>query len=348
LISSHPQFEMAGRACLCFCMSKTSRIKPIPPIAAQAEQDAGSKLGSTDLLLLMMTIIWGSNFTAIKYSIGDNLLPLSFNGLRFVLASILIVIAAFVSGNTLKVARGDGWRLFGLGLFANTFYQSFFIIGMAHTRAGNAALILATTPMFTAIISRIRRQEYFTPRAVAGLFLAFGGIVLIILSGRSEVSLGETVLGDCLLLGSTVCWSLYTVGSKRLIHTYGSMKTTAFMMITGTPVLLLVCAPSLLRQDWSRVRPIAWAGVIYSGVFAIALAYLIWNQGVRKIGSTRTALYANITPIVAMLIAWPALGETPMPGQIFGAVVIFAGQYLVRRGMTTLAPASETTSLLGR
>jgi drug/metabolite transporter (DMT)-like permease len=300
-----------------------------------------SKIGSTDLLLLLMTVIWGSNFTAIKYSIGDNLLPLSFNGLRFVLASILIVIAAYASGGNLRVARGDGWRLFVWGLFANTFYQSLFIIGMSYTKAGNAALILATTPMFTAVISRIRRQEYFTARGIAGLFLAFGGIVLIILSGETEIGIGETMVGDCLLVTSTVCWSLYTVGSKRLVHTYGSMKATAFMMITGTPLLLLVCAPSLLRQDWSRVQPIAWAGLLYSSVFAIALAYIIWNHGVQKIGSTRTAIYSNITPIVAVLVAWPALGEAPTPGQVIGAVVIFVGTYLVRRGMIAVVAVDE-------
>jgi drug/metabolite transporter (DMT)-like permease len=322
-------------------MSKTSKINSSRTIAAQAGRDADSGFGSTDLLLLLMTVIWGSNFTAIKFSMGDNLLPLSFNGLRFVLASILMVIIALASGHTMKVTRGDGWRLFGLGLLANTLYQSLFILGMEHTRAGNAALILSTTPLFTAVISRIRRQEYFTARGVVGLLLAFAGIVLIILSGRSEVSVGETVVGDCLLVGSTVCWSLYTVGSKPFIHVYGSTKATAFMMVTGTPLLLLVCAPSLLRQDWSRVRPIAWAGLIYSAVFAIALAYIIWNHGVRKIGSTRTAIYSNITPVVALLVAWVALGEAPTPGQIVGAVIIFAGIYLVRHGMLAVAPAEE-------
>ena len=139
------------------------------------------------------------------------------------------------------------------------------------------------------------------------------------------------------LLQSTLFWSIYTVGSKRLIDTYGSMKTTAIMMTTGTPVLLLVCAPSLLRQDWSRVRPIAWAGLIYSALFAIALAYIIWNHAVRKIGSTRTAIYSNITPVVAMLVAWPALGEVPTLGQIVGAVVIFIG-YTSWGGMIAMHP----------
>ena len=306
----------------------------------QVESKAQASFGSTDLLLLLMTVIWGSNFTAIKYSLED-LLPLSFNALRFTIASILMLIVALRSRDSFKVARGDGKKLFALGLLGNTFYQSLFITGMSHTRAGNAALILATTPLFTALLGRIRKHEYFTARGVAGLLLAFTGIIMIVLSGRGEVSLGETVLGDSLLLATTVCWSLYTVGSKQLVHKYGSMKATTIMMTSGTPLLLLVCAPSLLKQDWSRVRPLAWAGAIFSGLFAIALAYVIWSYGVRKIGSTRTAIYSNITPIVALLVAWPALGELPTLGQLAGAVVIFAGVYLVRHGMIAVAP-SET------
>jgi drug/metabolite transporter (DMT)-like permease len=173
------------------------------------------------------------------------------------------------------------------------------------------------------------------------LLLAFGGIVLIILSGQEETSLGETILGDVLLVAGTICWSLYTVGSKPLVHVYGSTKATAFMMITGTPALLLICVPSLIRQDWSRVHPVAWAGVAFSAVFAIALAYIIWNYGVRRLGSTRTAVYGYLTPVVAILVAWPALGEKPTLGQLAGALVIFAGLYLVRGGMTVVAHAES-------
>src|SRR5262244_2536300 len=157
-----------------------------------------SSFGSTDLLLLWMTVIWGSNFTAIKYSLED-LLPLSFNALRFTLASAVMLIIVLTSRGGFKIAAGDGKKLFALGLLGNTFYQTLFITGMAHTRAGNAALILATTPLFTAILGRIRKQEYFTARGVVGLLLAFAGIVMIVVSGRGELSLGETILGDSLL-----------------------------------------------------------------------------------------------------------------------------------------------------
>jgi drug/metabolite transporter (DMT)-like permease len=96
-----------------------------------------------------------------------------------------------------------------------------------------------------------------------------------------------------------------------------------------------------LEQDWTRVRQFSWIGVVYSGLLSIALAYVIWNQGVRKIGGTRTAAYANLTPVVAVLVAWPALGEVPTFGQLAGAVVILVGIYLVRGGMRPVK-ADET------
>src|SRR5512132_2632458 len=85
------------------------------------QEHTPSSFGSTDLLLLLMTVIWGSNFTAIKYSLED-MLPLSFNALRFTIASIVMLIVALLSQNGFKVAPGDRMKLFGLGLLGNTFY----------------------------------------------------------------------------------------------------------------------------------------------------------------------------------------------------------------------------------
>jgi len=311
----------------------------------RSEQPPIRSAARTDLLLLLMCVIWGSNFTIIKYSLED-LQPLTFNALRMSLASVVVWCAARASGNNLRVTRRHLWQLVGLGLLANTCYQSTFIIGMAHTRAGNAALIVSTTPLFTALYGWLRRHERFKARGVVGLLLALCGIALIVFTGHEELSLGETLFGDALLLAATICWSLYTVGSRPLIHVYGSTKATSLMMLTGTPALLLICAPSVLNQDWSRVRIGAWGGLLYSALFAIALAYIIWNHGVRKLGSTKTAVFGYITPLVAMLVAWPTLGEIPTLGQMAGAVVTISGLYLVRTGLMVItkapAPLSES------
>jgi drug/metabolite transporter (DMT)-like permease len=75
-----------------------------------------------------------------------------------------------------------------------------------------------------------------------------------------------------------------------------------------------------------------WLAIAYSGVFALVVAYLFWYNGVRVIGPTRTSMYSNLQPIVAVLVAWPMLGETPTPWQIVGAACIMGGLVLTRGG----------------
>jgi len=73
-------------------------------------------------------------------------------------------------------------------------------------------------------------------------------------------------------------------------------------MWIGTVVLVLISTPALLAQEWSTVSVGAWAGVVFSGALSIALAYIIWYYGVRHLGSSRTAVYSNTVPLVALLM----------------------------------------------
>ena len=96
--------------------------------------------------------------------------------------------------------------------------------------------------------------------------------------------------------------------------------------------MLAASVPAFLRQDWTAVRPISWLALLYSGAVAIALAYFIWYYSIRQIGNTRTAVYSNLIPVVALIIAWLTLGETPTLVQVVGAAAILAGTLLVRLG----------------
>jgi drug/metabolite transporter (DMT)-like permease len=147
------------------------------------------------------------------------------------------------------------------------------------------------------------------------------------------VSFGAgTLRGDLAVLVAAMAWSVYTVGSVPLVHRYGVVPVTAATMWVGTAGLLIASLPALVGQDWAAVHTISWLAVLYSGAFAIATAYFLWYFCIRQIGSTRTAVYTNFTPVVALLVAWPALGEVPTALQAAGAGGIIAGSILVRAG----------------
>ena len=136
-----------------------------------------------------------------------------------------------------------------------------------------------------------------------------------------------------MLLLAAMFWAIYTIGTSHFAHLYGSLKTATIMMLLGTPMLWLVSTPMLIKQNWAAVRGISWLGLIASGVLSIAVCFILWNHCVKKIGATRSAIYSNIQPVFAMLAAYPMIGEIPTWGQALGAIVIFAGIYLVRTGM---------------
>jgi len=292
----------------------------------------GSSRNLTPLALAALVLIWAANFSAVKFALRD-LSPLAFNGLRFTLSSAIFWILRRASGDSTRIERLHWPAVIGLGLVGTTIYQVLFIFGIDWTLAGNASLMLATTPLFTTLLSLAFRQERASPGAVAGVALSVTGIALVVLGGPKAVSFhAGTLSGDLAVLMAAAAWSVYTVGSAPLVHRYGVVAVTAVTMWVGTLGLLIVSLPAFLAQEWSAVRLEAWLALLYSGVFAIALAYFLWYSSVRRIGNTRTAVYTNSTPVVALIIAWLTLGEAPTLVQVAGAGGIVAGSLLVRLG----------------
>jgi len=304
---------------------------PFPAAPAEgAASTAASRRGltGTDGLLVVMTLIWGVNYIVIKAAF-EVLSPLSFNAVRFVVAAVAIAGFAWASGARRPPAR-QLVRLSLLGVLGNTLYQLCYIEGMARTRAGNAALIMAAVPVLTAVASQLLGQERLRWKDVAGLALSTAGIGALVVGSGAAVGLRGTLAGDLLMLLAVVFWTGYTILAKPLVDTLGPTVTTAWTMGLGAIPLLVICAPSALAQRWGAVTPAAWIGTVFSSLGALVLAYLIWYRGVARLGATRTAFYSNFTPVVTLAAAWPLLGEVPTGWQVLGAAGIFGSLALVR------------------
>jgi drug/metabolite transporter (DMT)-like permease len=109
---------------------------------------------------------------------------------------------------------------------------------------------------------------------------------------------------------------------------------TAWSMLAGTIPLILFAIPDLRRQDWSAIEPLAWASLFYSAVLSVGIGYVIWYASVQRVGSARTAIYSNLTPVVAILFAWLTLGAALAPIQLLGGAIVLVGLVVTRRGRT--------------
>jgi drug/metabolite transporter (DMT)-like permease len=285
-----------------------------------------------DLALLGMAFIWGINFTVVKAALAE-LSPLAFNALRFSIASLLTLAALWLVERDVRWAPGDGWRFLGLGLVGNAVYQFLFINGLNRTTSGNGSLILATIPIFVPLIGTLLRIERISVRAWVGICLSCAGIALIVLGSGKEVGLAsEMTVGNLMILAAATLWASYTVLSRPLLTRYSPLKVTALAMFAGTPFIVLYAIPGLRAQNWDAVSWQGWGGLAFSSILAIALAYVVWNLGVSRVGGARTAVYNNLTPVVAALTGWLFLREAITLWVIGGAALIFAGIYLTRTG----------------
>jgi drug/metabolite transporter (DMT)-like permease len=283
----------------------------------------------TELLLLLMATIWGVNYIVVKYA-TEQMAPLAFNGMRITIAAVVLTLVSLVMGGP-RPDRRTTIALLLLGALGNGIYQLFFIEGIARTQAGAAALVLAASPAVIAIIGRLRGVERVTGRRVVGIAASLGGMGLVVFgTGRSAAHGPITLAGNLLVLAACVCWSLFTVLIKPYTERVDSFQMSSLTMTGGAMTLLVVTAPAIAHTSWRALPVLAWSALFYSSLLALVVCYFFWYRGVKDIGPTRTALYSNLQPAVALIAAWPLLGEIPTALQVAGAVAIMAGVLFTR------------------
>lgn len=292
------------------------------------EQTGRGGFGLTDMLLLLMATIWAINFSVVKF--GTTRIPsLAFTGMRVLICSVVLLGIVFWQRKPLPPRR-DILLLIMLGMIGNGLYQLLFIQGVARTRAGNAALIVAAAPGFIAVASRLRGIERANGRVLAGIGLSILGVGFVVLGSSSTTQHDSTFLGSLLVFSSVLCWTAFTVGLQPLTKRTDQIQLSAFAMMGGTIPLIFTTAPAILATNWKLVSLGGWASLFYASVISMVIGYLFWYRGLRVLGPTRTASYSNLQPVIALGVAWIFLHEVPTPWQVVGVVTIMSGVLLTR------------------
>jgi drug/metabolite transporter (DMT)-like permease len=240
-------------------------------------------------------------------------------------------VMLLLSGHRLSIRREDYRLIFVLSLLAIPVNQFFFLYGIRYTTAANAALLYATTPALVLLLSRILLGERLTRRKVAGVALAFAGVVTVILERGPDASM-QYVYGNLIIFLAVIAWSSYTAYGKRLIAKYGPIGASSVTLIVGTVLFIPVGIIPALAFPYASLSVANWLHILYLGIVTSVLAYVLWYYALSRAEAGKVALFTNLQPILTTVLAVVLLGQTLTPMFVIGGIVVLSGVILAQFG----------------
>lgn len=290
----------------------------------------------SDLILLSTALMWGTNILVFKVTISD-FSPWVFNALRLLFATITLGILA--AGEAWLVAPMKAhepvrwWRVSLFAFLSGFAYLVLFVKGIELTTAGNTALILASMPMWTAILSFVFLRERLPRVTWFGLVVTLVGTAIVTTQGSGPVSFSSHYfVGNVCMLVAAMTWSTATVMSRPILRKITPLRLAFISALLTTPIHLWMVSPELPAALPQAMQPATLLAIIYSGVFSTGVAYVTWHVGVRAVGASHASVYQNVVTLVAVVGGWIVLKEQPLLAQVLGGVLMIAGLLLMRRG----------------
>jgi len=282
------------------------------------------------MLALFVTVLWSSSWVIIRFGLDDEgLSPLTFAGLRYVTAALLLMtfVAARPKART-RVRALDGRQLAGLALLGVVLIavaQGAQFIALDHQPAATTSLVLSMTPLLVALAAGASLGERATARQVAGALLVAGGAVLYFSGSLAATAPGMAAALVCLVANSS--GSLLGRSVNRDVRT-SPLVTTAVSMAFGAILLLAV---GVLVEGIPSVSAMAWIYIGWLAAVNTAFAFTLWNDSLQHLTATESAAINNTMLIQIAALAWIFLSEAPSAIQVAGILAVTVGITLGQR-----------------
>ena len=274
---------------------------------------------------LVTVTLWGSAFVAIR-DVGKSISPGSVALGRLLVSLVVLGLTAAIWREPLP-GRRDLLLIATFGVLFLGVYS--FTLNEAERRldAGTAAMLINTGPILIAILAGAFLNEGFPRWLFAGCAVALGGVVLIGL-GNSQAG-SRNGVGIALLLLAASAYATAVVIQKPVLARVSPLQLTWLGCVAGT-VVCLPFGPTLVRDlDDAGASGIGW--IVYLGLAPTALGFATWSFALRRMPAGRLASLAYLIPVVAIVLGWALLGETPPQLAVIGGALCVAGVYIARR-----------------
>jgi drug/metabolite transporter (DMT)-like permease len=297
------------------------------------------------LKALFAVTVWGASFVATKISL-QYVSPATVVWLRFAMGVIILGLAVRLS-NQFSLPQGKDWGYFAiLGFLGITLHQWLQSTGLVTAQATTTGWIIASTPIFMALLGLIILKEHLVWYQTAGIILAAFGVLLVVTKGDlSAVTAGNFgTRGDFLVLISAPNWAVFSALSRSGLKKHSSTLMMFYVMSFGwlfTSILFL--ASSGINQI-SSIPWDGWIAITFLGVFCSGIAYIFWYDALRVLPVAQTGAFLYLEPIITVIVATLFLREAILLATLVGGITILIGVWLVNRPSQSVQIIEESAS----
>jgi len=281
---------------------------------------------------LFAVIVWGASFIATKVSLRD-VSPITVVWLRFAMGVVFLGIAV-IARKQFALPKGNEWFYFALlGFLGIAFHQGLQSKALETSRANTTAWIVATTPVFMALLGWVALKEKLSWLQSTGVILATLGVLLVVSDGDSTAisfkQFGQP--GDKLVLISSFNWAVFSALSRRGLQKHPATRMMFYVMTFGW---LFTSIAFLAQLKWVEIPSLTrdgWLGVTFLGILCSGLAYIAWYDALQVLPTGQLGAFLYLEPPVAVVVAAIILAEPATWAAILGGGIILFGVWLVNR-----------------
>ena len=220
----------------------------VPAAVSTARERRFAELG-----VLVVMVFWAGNFIVVKGAIGV-LPPIGFTFLRYCVAAVTLLVLLRWREGAIRLPHGDIIRIALLGIVGFGCYQILWPVALQSIPAGDSALLIAATPVITAVLAMSIGADTPNPVKLAGALVSFSGVALVVAAGEG-LDLRSSVVGDVLTLLAAACWAVYSVFGATVLRRHSPLVTTTWAIVAGTLFIAPFGIAQLVTTPDHRCRP---------------------------------------------------------------------------------------------
>jgi drug/metabolite transporter (DMT)-like permease len=296
------------------------------------------------LKALFAVTVWGASFVATKIAL-QYVVPTTLVWMRFAMGVVILGLAIWLS-KQFSLPKGKDWAYFALlGFLGITFHQWLQSTALVTAQASTTSWIVASSPIFMAILGVIFLKEYLVWYQISGIVLAALGVLVVVSKGHlSTISTGNFgAPGDLLILISAINWAVFSTISRSGLKRHSSTLMMFYVMTFGWlfSSVLFLASPGI--RQISRIPWDGWFAILFLGVFCSGVAYIFWYGALKVLPVAQTGAFLYIEPIITVIVAAIVIQETITFASLIGGLAILFGVWLVNRPKQSLQAVKETT-----